>query len=308
MFLLLYITKEHIKSNLVLYISIILLTGLLIQISSTDFFENNDNRFLKLSTVYAQDDGGGDDGGDSDDGGDEGSEDESDDSREEESEESDDSEENVDRSYEYEGEDESTETDEEQEFEEQEFKAEEEDNEADEATNIDNIPQGPNIKASPQFEFDKAKEELEEAEQDLEPIKTGPVIVDYDEETKEELEDKEKEKQFEEEKAALEDALCDDENAKTTNIKICKGGNDNKNGRDRDDNDDRKKIIIKKEDNDDDDDDNDIEDVAAYNMGYRNGKFDRINKMPFNDAFPFDDKDGKTWYTIGYRSGWDSGS
>jgi hypothetical protein len=46
--------------------------------------------------------------------------------------------------------------------------------------------------------------------------------------------------------------------------------------------------------------------VAAYNMGYRNGKFDRINKMPFNDAFPFDNKDGKTWYKIGYRSGWDS--
>ena len=32
-----------------------------------------------------------------------------------------------------------------------------------------------------------------------------------------------------------------------------------------------------------------------------------INKMPLNDAFPFDDKDGKTWYKIGYRSGWDSG-
>jgi hypothetical protein len=42
-------------------------------------------------------------------------------------------------------------------------------------------------------------------------------------------------------------------------------------------------------------------------MGYRNGKFDKINKMPFNDAFPFNDKDGQTWYKIGYRSGWDSG-
>ena len=53
--------------------------------------------------------------------------------------------------------------------------------------------------------------------------------------------------------------------------------------------------------------DNDVEDLAAYNMGYRNGKFDKINKMPFNDEFPFDDKDGQTWYKVGYRSGWDSG-
>jgi len=43
-------------------------------------------------------------------------------------------------------------------------------------------------------------------------------------------------------------------------------------------------------------------------MGYRNGKVDKINKMPFNDEFPFDDKDGKTWYQVGYRSGWDSGN
>jgi len=40
---------------------------------------------------------------------------------------------------------------------------------------------------------------------------------------------------------------------------------------------------------------------------YRSGKFDKINKMPFNDEFPFDDKDGRTWYKVGYRSGWDSG-
>lgn len=84
-----------------------------------------------------------------------------------------------------------------------------------------------------------------------------------------------------------------------------------KNGKcvkDKDKDDDPKKVIIKKtkkiyKDNDD----NDVEDLAAYNMGYRNGKFDTINKMPFNDAFPFDDKDGQTWYKIGYRSGWDSG-
>ena len=58
---------------------------------------------------------------------------------------------------------------------------------------------------------------------------------------------------------------------------------------------------------DNDDNDNDKDGYAAYNMGYRNGKFDKINKMPFNDAFPFDDNDGRTWYKIGYRSGWDSG-
>ena len=67
------------------------------------------------------------------------------------------------------------------------------------------------------------------------------------------------------------------------------------------------KTIIKKYYKDDDDNDNDIENLAGYNMGYRNGKFDTINKMPFNDAFPFDDKDGQKWYKIGYRSGWDSG-
>jgi hypothetical protein len=70
-----------------------------------------------------------------------------------------------------------------------------------------------------------------------------------------------------------------------------------------------KKVIVKKyyKDNDDNDDDDDVKDLAAYNMGYRNGKVDKINKMPFNDEFPFDDKDGKTWYKVGYRSGWDSG-
>ena len=70
-----------------------------------------------------------------------------------------------------------------------------------------------------------------------------------------------------------------------------------------------KKVIVKKyyKDRDNNDDDSDVDDLAAYNMGYRNGKFDRLNKMPFNDAFPFDDKDGKTWYLVGYRSGWDSG-
>jgi|SRR5215207_2960311 len=90
---------------------------------------------------------------------------------------------------------------------------------------------------------------------------------------------------------------------------VCKGG-EWKNDKCVKDND--KPIIIKKtkkiyKNDNDNDNDNDVDDLAAYNMGYRNGKFDKINKMPFNDAFPFDDKDGRTWYTVGYRSGWDSG-
>lgn len=109
--------------------------------------------------------------------------------------------------------------------------------------------------------------------------------------------DKTKEEQFKEDVADLDD-LCDDEDADSTNIDICKSDKD-------------KPIIVKKTKkiykNDDNDNDCDTKDLAAYNMGYRNGKFDIINKMPFNDAFPFDDKDGQTWYKIGYRSGWDSG-
>jgi hypothetical protein len=83
-----------------------------------------------------------------------------------------------------------------------------------------------------------------------------------------------------------------------------------KNGKCEKDNDKpHKKVVVKKyyKDDDNDDDDDDVKDLAAYNMGYRNGKVDKLNKMPFNDEFPFDDKDGKTWYKVGYRSGWDSG-
>jgi hypothetical protein len=65
--------KEFTKSNLVLYLSFILVTWSLLQVSLTDFFENNDNILMKVSSIYAQDDGGGndndevsDDNGDSD--------------------------------------------------------------------------------------------------------------------------------------------------------------------------------------------------------------------------------------------------
>ena len=65
--------KEITKSNLVLYLSFILVTWSLLQISLTDFFENNDNILMKIPLIYAQDDDGGngngevsDDNGDSD--------------------------------------------------------------------------------------------------------------------------------------------------------------------------------------------------------------------------------------------------
>jgi hypothetical protein len=81
-----------------------------------------------------------------------------------------------------------------------------------------------------------------------------------------------------------------------------------------DTNGDHDRTIIKKyyRDDDDDDDDDDIDSFAAYHMGYRNGKFDGMNNMPFNDIIPFgdndddDDNDAITWYKIGYRAGWDS--
>jgi len=60
------IKKEHIKSNLVFYISLILVTGSLFQVLSTAIFENNDAIVMKIPSIYGQeDDGGGDDGGDS---------------------------------------------------------------------------------------------------------------------------------------------------------------------------------------------------------------------------------------------------
>ena len=51
--------KEFPKSNLILYLSFILVTWSLLQISLTDFFENNDNILIKIPSIYAQDDGGG---------------------------------------------------------------------------------------------------------------------------------------------------------------------------------------------------------------------------------------------------------
>ena len=59
------IIKKEIKSSLILSISIILITGSLLQILSTSLFVNNDHTLIKISSIYAQDDdGGGDDGGD----------------------------------------------------------------------------------------------------------------------------------------------------------------------------------------------------------------------------------------------------
>jgi hypothetical protein len=61
MFLLLDIKKENIKSNLVLYLSLILVTGSLFQVLSIGLFENNDHSLvIKIHSIYAQDDGGGD--------------------------------------------------------------------------------------------------------------------------------------------------------------------------------------------------------------------------------------------------------
>ena len=142
-------------------------------------------------------------------------------------------------------------------------------------------------------------------------LKDQDIVLDEDyssltKEKQKQLLDDYKKKEIEDDIGRLEDDLCDDEDAKTTKIDKCKSGDDTKKKK-HDDND-RKKVIVKKYYGDrDNDNDNDVEDLAAYNMGYRNGKFDKINKMPFNDEFPFDDKDGKTWYKVGYRSGWDSG-
>ena len=51
--------KEFTISNLVLYLSFILVTWSLLQLSLTDFFENNDNILMKIPSIYAQDDDGG---------------------------------------------------------------------------------------------------------------------------------------------------------------------------------------------------------------------------------------------------------
>ena len=136
-------------------------------------------------------------------------------------------------------------------------------------------------------------------------LKDKDISLDEDysslpKEKQEQLIDDYQKKEIEDDIADLEDDLCDDEDAKTTKIDKCKSdGNKKKKHDDH-------KTVVKKYYKDRDNDD-DVQDLAGYNMGYRNGKFDKINKMPFNDAFPFDDKDGQTWYKIGYRSGWDSG-
>ena len=54
-----YLKKEFTKSNLVLYLSFILVTWSLLQVSLTDFFENNDNILMKIPSIYAQDYYGG---------------------------------------------------------------------------------------------------------------------------------------------------------------------------------------------------------------------------------------------------------
>ena len=66
-----HLKKEFTRSSLVLYLSLILVTGSLLQISSVDFFETNDHVLIKIPSIYASDNGGngnggGDDGGDGD--------------------------------------------------------------------------------------------------------------------------------------------------------------------------------------------------------------------------------------------------
>ncbi|HET9806626.1 MAG TPA: hypothetical protein VFP49_06940 [Nitrososphaeraceae archaeon] len=56
-----YIKKEFTKSSLALYLSLILVIGSLLQISSTDFFENNDHILIKIPSIYAQEGDNGDD-------------------------------------------------------------------------------------------------------------------------------------------------------------------------------------------------------------------------------------------------------
>jgi hypothetical protein len=51
--------KEFNKSSLVLYLGFILVTWSLLQIPLQTFFENNDNILMKIPSIYAQDDGGG---------------------------------------------------------------------------------------------------------------------------------------------------------------------------------------------------------------------------------------------------------
>ena len=149
-----FITFTFMKSKKVticlivlMLISIILITGSPFQITS-DLVKSNGNLFIKnIGQVYGEEDeDGGDDGGGSD---------EESENGEESSEESENeylSEENVDKSYNYEGEDESTETEEEKKFEEKEFVADLEDDLADADT--------PEEKERIQGLLDKAKEKF----------------------------------------------------------------------------------------------------------------------------------------------------
>jgi hypothetical protein len=58
-----HLKKEFTQPSLVLYLSFILVTWSLLQISLTDFFENNDHIILKIPSVYASDNGGNGNGG-----------------------------------------------------------------------------------------------------------------------------------------------------------------------------------------------------------------------------------------------------
>ena len=61
------IKKDFTKSSLVLFVSLILVTGSLLQILLISLSENNNHTLLKISPIYAED--GGDGGGDGGDGG-----------------------------------------------------------------------------------------------------------------------------------------------------------------------------------------------------------------------------------------------
>jgi hypothetical protein len=295
-------------------ISIILVTGSPFQITN-DLVTNNANLPITIigQDVYGQGDdgGGGDDGGDdssdSDDSGDSDESDDSSDDSEETSnneEESDyESEENVDRSYEYDGENEATETDKEKEFEAAEFQEEEDDTETNNEDRYRDIT--------------TAGEDVEGFERFVEEKKGNDYNFEKDYHWESAGDQSKLEKEFNDMKLkrAGEDLKPSEQIPIKGGPVIVKGKKCDgkwKDGKcEKDDDKPDKKVIVKKyyRDRDDDDNgkDNDVEDLAAYNMGYRNAKVDKINKMPFNDEFPFDDKDGRTWYKVGYRSGWDSG-
>jgi hypothetical protein len=340
------IKKSTIGMVVVAFTSLILITGSPFQISSS-LVENYGHLYIKNvgQEAYAEDDGGGDDGGGDDGGGSDDSDDsgdsvdggdESDDVGEEEdssNEESEDSseeneqssedkvyedtesekaennnedttnyldEENVDSSYE----NEVTET------EKEDVQPYDDENDGwyggpkDSEGHLLDKEDWP---TDSEYDNEDERGQLPVSEKGFrEYLKDKDISLDEDysslpKEKQEQLIDDYKKKQIEDDITDLEDDLCDDEDAKTTKIDKCKSdGNKKKKHDDH-------KTVVKKYFRDNDDNDDDVKDLAAYNMGYRNGKVDKINKMPFNDEFPFDDKDGKTWYQVGYRSGWDSG-